>query len=193
MLDLIQKDFYPVFTDRYAHLTHAFSKCNIEGHILEFGVFKGNTIRHIASMTDDIIYGFDSFKSLPEPWDQGGGRQIEYTERFKVDKIPEVPEHVNLVIGWFDTTVREWVLDYGNDIAFLHIDSDLYSSCKTILTELNHLIVPGTVIVFDEMFGYKNYKQHEYKAYLEWLNNSSREVELLGRTNKYACSMKVIK
>jgi hypothetical protein len=49
--------------------------------------------------------------------------------------------------------------------AFIHIDCDLYSSTKAVLSGLSHRIVPGTVIVFDEYFNYPNWQQHEFRAF----------------------------
>lgn len=46
----------------------AFSKCTIEGLIMEFGVYSGRTINHMANLTNKTIYGFDSFEGLPEDW-----------------------------------------------------------------------------------------------------------------------------
>src|ERR1041384_844953 len=36
--------------------------------VCEFGVFKGATINHIASLTTKTVFGFDSFEGLPEDW-----------------------------------------------------------------------------------------------------------------------------
>src|SRR4051794_5813195 len=39
------------------------------GLFLEFGVYRGYTIRYIASRVPGRqVYGFDSFEGLPEPW-----------------------------------------------------------------------------------------------------------------------------
>jgi hypothetical protein len=192
MLDI--KDFSQVMScSRTVHLTHAFSQITTEGIILEFGVYKGQTINHIATLTDELIHGFDSFKSLPEPWVRGGNFRVEFKQRFKVDKIPEVASNVRLYEGWFKDTIPPWKKDWKDNIKFLHIDSDIYSSCKTILTELNTQIIPGTIIVFDEMFGYPNYKDHEWKACDEWLEEFNREIKPISKTHKWAAAVKVTK
>jgi hypothetical protein len=54
-------------------------------------------------------------------------------------------------------------------IALLHIDCDLYSSTKTIFELLSDRIVPGTVIVFDELVNYPAFKKHEVLAFYEFL------------------------
>src|SRR5450631_2069107 len=39
-----------------------------EGLILEFGVYSGRTINHMAALTQEKLFGFDSFEGLPEDW-----------------------------------------------------------------------------------------------------------------------------
>lgn len=93
---------------------------------------------------------------------------------------------VVLVKGWFSDTVPKWLSETEGEIAFIHIDSDLYESAKEILALLNERIVPGTVIVFDELCDfdqtYPNWKQGEWKALLEWLD-TGRQVSPIGRTD----------
>ena len=163
-----------------------------EGEILEFGVFQGVTINCLAfALPDRKIIGFDSFEGLPEDWDMGEKK----TKKEAFDRggeMPEVQDNVTLVKGFFDQTLPEYKKNLGK-IGFLHADADLYSSTKTVLTELNDLIVPGTIIRFDELccwrhvFGeaspkkisrvkYTTWQEHEWKALLEWMNDYNRKV-----------------
>ena len=54
-----------VRTDRFDLLTYALSRAPSEGLILEFGVEKGASLRHLAGLTPRIVHGFDSFAGLP--------------------------------------------------------------------------------------------------------------------------------
>jgi hypothetical protein len=38
------------------------------GLVLEFGIFSGRTINHLAQPESSKIWGFDSFEGLPEDW-----------------------------------------------------------------------------------------------------------------------------
>jgi len=49
--------------------------------------------------------------------------------------------------GWFEETLPTFTNKYMEKAAFLHIDSDLYSSAKTILHWLDERIVENTVIL----------------------------------------------
>ena len=50
------------------HFKHALTKIG-EGMLLEFGVFRGQSINQIARVVPDrTVHGFDSFEGLPEDW-----------------------------------------------------------------------------------------------------------------------------
>ena len=147
---------------------------NKEGLYLEFGVFSGHTINHIAGQVNKPVYGFDSFEGLPECWRDGLG-----TGRFKVKALPKVRKNVTLITGWFDKTLPEFLKMHPGDVAFLHVDCDLYSSTRTIFTRLAPRIKPGTVIVFDEYFNYPGWRDGEFKAFQEFVAGESLKFEYL--------------
>lgn len=145
--------------------------------VLEFGVFKGTTINHIAKLLPmKQIYGFDSFDGLPEQWSGYIGKQGD----FNLKQLPHVEDNVTLLPGWFNESIDAFLSsNQFNTISLLHIDSDLYSSAKTILSKLESKIVRGTIIIFDEYFNYPNWKNHEYKAFQEFIENSDFSYEYL--------------
>lgn len=192
-----------IFRERYKNLTYSANQVAIPGYNIEFGVFRGGTIRHITKTIKDTIYGFDSFKGLPEDWVVNPER-IATTERFKMSGLPDVPSNVELVKGWYSKSIPKWKNSHKDQIAFMHVDCDIYSSCKTILTELNDQLVPGTIIVFDELFDklpkghatrtyYPNWKEGEWKALQEWLVEFDREVEPISRSEHFQATIRVTK
>jgi predicted O-methyltransferase YrrM len=168
-----------------------------EGEILEFGVFSGTTINRLAEhLPNRKLIGFDSFEGLPEDWDMGG-KNVKKEAFDRQGTMPEVRDNVELVKGFFDAVLPKYKKKLSK-IGFLHMDADLYSSTKTIFDELNDLIVPGTIIRFDELccwrdaFGeaspkkvqrvkYTTWKDHEWKALLEWMETYDRKVVPLCR------------
>ena len=66
--------------------------------------------------------------------------------------------NVALHVGWFDDTLPAFLDRHDGNVAFVHIDSDLYSSAKTILDNLAPRVGPGTIIVFNEYFNDPNWK-----------------------------------
>ena len=161
----------------------------VEGFTAEFGVFKGRSLRFIAVRTaKDTVYGFDSFKGLPEDWLPGIGKG-----RFAVSKDEQKelvwPENVKLYPGWFEDTLLLFKFDEIRPAALLHVDCDLYSSAKTVLTALKTRIVRGTVLVFDEYVGYAGWEKGEALAFEEFLFESGRHAKFLGYQARQAVAI----
>jgi hypothetical protein len=151
--------------DAYAVLTFASNRAHLDGLYLEFGVRSGSTINHIARHNPGrTIHGFDSFDGLPEAW---SGYTMD-KGAFRGEGIPVVADTVELHVGWFDDTLPQFLDAHPGDVAFVHIDSDIYSSAKTVLDNLAPRIRPGSIIVFNEYFNYPNWKRHEFKAFQEF-------------------------
>ena len=115
-----------------------------DGLWLEFGVRGGGDIRRIAGRAPGDVFGFDSFEGLPEDW-----THFQRKGRYSMDgQIPDnMPPNVQLIKGWFSDTLPTFLAQHRGPIAFLHIDSDLYSSAKTVLNQLQGRITDGTVIL----------------------------------------------
>lgn len=189
--------------DRRRHLHQVMSMIEIDGYVMEFGVYSGKTMWHISGyFQDDTCWGFDSFEGLPEEWiiNVNEGRVTTHygAGHFHLRGYkPDFRDNVQLIKGWFENTLPDWCTKHQGPVKFLHIDCDLYSSTCTILNELNDQIVPGTVIVFDEMYPweesspYTEWQHHEYKALGEWLKNQSRAFKPLLRTRSQQCSIMI--
>lgn len=154
-----------------------FLKQRPTGLCLEFGVYKGNSVNFIAeNLPNWSIFGFDSFEGLPEKWvdvfDKGS---------FSVGgELPVVRDNVRLIKGLFEDTLPEWLQTHsGESLDLLHIDSDLYSSAKTILNNCRDLISVETVIVFDELINYISFEDHEIKALYEFCREMNYSVDIL--------------
>jgi hypothetical protein len=190
-----------IHAERKTHLEKTFDYCDVEGSILEFGVFQGTTINIISNyFNNQTCYGFDSFEGLPEPWlTKKNSNKTSFPEKkFALEKLPEVNNNVKLIKGYFDETLPNWISQNTNPIKLLHIDCDLYSSTVTIFKFLNKFIVPGTVIIFDELYHweenrYSNWEEGEWKALKEWITENNRSFEILHRNRHMQCAIKVLK
>jgi len=178
------------FKTRFALLDQAVKKTSIDGLWLEFGVHRGETIKHIANQTKSKIHGFDSFEGLPEDWTPS-----QRKGRFSLDgQIPQnMPANVHFIKGWFDDTLPGFLKSNPGKVAFLHIDSDLYSSAKTILTCLKERLMPGTIIVFDELLNYPGWKTGEIKAWDEFVKETNTSYEFIGFASSAHSVVLVIK
>ena len=161
------------FNDPLATLRFALSLSRNEGIALEFGVYAGRTLQIIVDYFPNKTFGFDTFEGLPEDWREGFSKGT-----FSVLNEPEIKGAV-CIRGLFQDTLSVFIarmLDQNlQEISFIHLDADLYSSTKFVLNKLNDFIKPGCVIVFDEFMNYPGFEGHEYRAYNEWRLEFARE------------------
>ena len=171
-----------VFEKSSDGLDYALGEVKWDGLFLEFGVFKGQSINFIAERVSQQVHGFDSFRGLPESWHTGYAKgAFAMPEGWR----PKVRDNVRLHAGLFDDTLRAFVEEHPEDVCFIHIDSDLYSSAKTIFSYLGDRMKSGTIIVFDEYFNYPNWQENEYKAFQEFILEKGLDYEYLGYTVDY--------
>ncbi len=142
---------------------------NTDGLRLEFGVWKGVSIRRCAErFPDRHWYGFDSFEGFPED-----GR-VDWQKPFKVVELPETPTNVTLVKGFFADSLDPFLAEYKDEVAFVNIDCDLYSSTADVfqVLEKHNRIKAGLVIYFDELINYDGFMWNESKALFEMLERT---------------------
>ena len=196
-LDYIQKNMSSaiMFLSTEKFFRYLISKTKKNGSFLEFGVWKGRSIIITSKLIGGgrgilkIVHGFDSFEGLPEDW--FGYDDIK--GRFSLDgELPEVPKNVKLHKGWFHETLPKFLVENNESVAFLHIDSDLYSSAKTVLNLLRERIVVNTIIVFDDYFNYPNWQKGEFKAFQEFVKENNIRYEYMGFTHDKATAVRVI-
>ena len=183
------KDSY-VFSDdnsiRSFAINEAIKKFDKESLFLEFGVFKGDSINLFAKKLKKInaeVFGFDSFKGLKDEW---------MTEEFNPPgtfdlkgKKPKVEKNVKLIDGWVEETAKEFFSKNSKRIAFIHFDLDTYSSTSFVLKLIKNGFQPGTIILFDEFYGFPNWEKYEYKAFKEEIDENKFKFIAFG--SRQAC------
>ena len=156
-----------VLKSKFEVIDYALKKVSIkDGAFMEFGVYKGLTINYISKKNPKKnVFGFDSFVGLPEDWRDGFSKGM-----FMVNKLPRVNKNVTLFKGFFEKSIPSFLEKNPiSFIQFLHVDSDLYSSCNTIFKKLEEFIVSGSVIVFDEYFNFPGWEKDEFLAFQEFI------------------------
>jgi predicted O-methyltransferase YrrM len=148
-----------------------------DGLFLEFGVASGRSLRLICRQNPrGRVVGFDTFKGLPDAWRVGFDRGT-----FAQESIPHV-EGAELQIGLFQDTLEPFLASTSDQIAFMHLDADLYSSTKYVLDTCRSRLVPGAILLFDEYFNYPTWQEHEHKAFIEWSTANSIAWEYIAYT-----------
>jgi len=142
------------------------------GLALEFGVYRGASLSHLARrMPGRTLYGFDSFAGLPEDgrWDW----QLD----FAAEMPSALPANCALVPGWFRDTIPAFLAEHPEEVAFVNIDCDLYSSAREVLFGLAGRLRPGSVLYFDELINYDTFLWNEMLALFEFLEETGLGVE----------------
>ncbi|VXB91438.1 Methyltransferase domain protein [Pseudomonas sp. 8AS] len=170
----------------------------LPGDVTEFGVFQGGSLRAMSeNQPYRRFHGFDSFRGLPEPWIRSSSSTYE-TGHFSTGRLPRFDGgNVRVHPGFFDESLPVWLSSHAEPLALIHIDADLYSSAIYVLKSLDHLIIPGTVVVFDELCDwrdsavYPNWEEGEWAALKEWMQVCGRTVRLLSRGADFSASLVV--
>ena len=128
------------------------------------------------------MYGFDSFLGLEEDW----SGWILPAGWFSTNGVmPKCESNVKLYKGWFTETVPTFQTELGNKvISLLHIDSDTYKPAKYVLNALVKNLRPGSIIVFDEYYGYTGWRLHEFKAFQEFVIEHNLKYKYIAYTGE---------
>lgn len=179
---------YPKLSAIY-ELTSLLERERVEGSFVECGVLNGGGAGLIAAVARDNqrrqAWFFDSWEGLPEPTEFDvtiSGKPIRKGQKlgslqtvrqllFTKLKLGETKIH--LVKGWFGETIPAAKRAVG-DIAFLHLDCNLYESYKVCLEQLHDHVVPRGIIFIDD---YKSW-QGSKKATDEFIQERKLEIEL---------------
>lgn len=137
-----------------------------DGIIAEFGVWSGTSINFFAKNSPKSrLFGFDSFEGLEEDW---VGTHLQKGSFNRNGRLPQVESNVKLTKGWFEDTVPEFVNQLGMEkILLVHMDADTYKPTKFVLNAIIKNLDKGSILIFDEYFGYSGWKLHEFKAWQE--------------------------
>jgi O-methyltransferase len=135
----------------------------------------------VATWNRRRFFAFDSFEGLPEVTglDKHGsefkrGKYLSSLDKFmnNVRRAGVPPERTVCVKGWFKDTLTQETIQKHNlaRAAVVYIDSDLYESARLALNFIKPLLVDGTIIMFDEWFGFRgNPELGERRAFSEFV------------------------
>jgi hypothetical protein len=149
------------------------------GNYYEFGLLNGASFirahRAITALSKHVgyrsiielgirLYGFDSFQGLPEPgnsdrregWDKGAMACSRATFE-KVVGQANVPQNsYELVEGFYEQSLTvdlcERLKEHKPGLVMM--DSDFYTSTKTVLDWIRPLLVDGTFFIFDDIWAF---------------------------------------
>ena len=154
-----------VISDRFLHLKYCFERSPKEGMVIEFGVYKGETLKYLTSLSKKPVWGFDSFCGALEgsSWDLRDDRKTPK----KISNYLETYKH--LKIGYFHDTLPRWIKENNKDkISFIHYDAGDYDAAHFVLKNTLPKMQKNAIIVFDEFISSPTeLNLSEYKAFIE--------------------------
>ena len=158
--------------------------CDKQVLYLEFGVYKGTSIRYWSNMLkhpEAKLHGFDSFVGLPDDFDIGVGPLTKGS--YDVNgTAPEVQDpRVRFFKGWFNEVLPTYQLP-EHEVLVIMMDADLYSSTIYVLRHLRPFIKPGTFIYFDDL----NHRDHDPRAFVEFIKESGLRFRLVCAEHAYS-------
>ena len=157
-------------------LLSPFNHKSISSTLLEFGVFKGTSLRYFSkNLRKFNCIGFDSFEGLQSNFG-GVNANLLFRRRGKAPKY--LPRNAKVINGKIENTLADYLLKDSSNIRFIHLDLDVYSSTKFVLNNLKERLNKDTLILFDEMFGNPFWENGEYLAMCEVF--SDKEFEWIG-------------
>ncbi len=154
---------------------------DLEVLYMEFGVFEGASMRYWSQLLRNPrshLHGFDSFEGLPVGWT--GEPRGHFSTNGAPPRIND--DRVRFHVGWFEATLPFYEPP-PHERFVLMIDSDVYSSAAFVLRSLEHLIVPGSFVYFDEFHDRAN----ELRAFDEFLESSDMRFCLVGASQELTC------
>ena len=144
------------------------------GLCMEFGTRFGTSARMIRELSQQKLFVFDSFQGLPTDWHTVA--KGAYTTQ---GVVPNLGEDVEPVIGWYSASLPPFLEQHSDLTRFIHIDCDLYSSTKDVFDHLAPRLQSGTVIAFDEYFMGPHWREDEWKAWIECVQQNDLSYEYL--------------
>ena len=82
-------------------------------------------------------------------------------------------------------SIKNFLSNNTKKIAFIHFDLDTYESTSFVLKSLKKDLQPGTIILFDEFYGFPNWEKYEYKAFKEEIEQNKFKYIAFG--SRQAC------
>ena len=137
---------------------------NIEGNILECGVFKGFSSLLLRVISKKLLISnnnnfflIDSFEGLSEILEEDKPENTNIYQSQKgdlksnienVETLFEDYDNVHILKGWIPEIFN--ILDFSNKYKFVHIDVDLYKPTYDTLEYIYDKVVIGGMIITDD-------------------------------------------
>lgn len=143
------------------------------GLLIDFGVLRGRSTLQIASALQTLgsrkVHAFDAFLGLRDPW----SKVDRSLGSMNLQGLPprELLSHKNIEthVGWVEDTLPSFLASHDGPVGMAHFDFDVFPPTNFALASIEDRLGAGSLIIFDDFFGFIGWRHHSYKAFIEVL------------------------
>lgn len=188
------RDFTMVPEGLYkGNLTLAYDHRNVQGCVVECGVWRGGMIAGMAEILPDrMFYLFDSFEGLPDVREIDGPKAVAWQKNkegetyydnckaqvnFAEQAMTRSGARHSIVKGWFDDKLPATVLE--SPIAILRLDGDWYDSTMSCMKTLYPQVASGGIVIIDDYYTWDGCSRaiHDYLSSVESPSRIHKTIE----------------
>ncbi len=152
--------------DTLRYCTEACLENNVEGDIIETGVWRGGATIYLTGILqangnrDKTVYVADSFEGLPPPDEEKYPHDKGLTHHLRKDlaipleevrdnfaRFDLLSDRVVFVKGFFEDSLQDVK---SERFSILRLDGDMYGSTMTVLKQLYHKLEIGGYLILDD-------------------------------------------
>ncbi|QWE28993.1 TylF/MycF/NovP-related O-methyltransferase [Polynucleobacter sp. AM-7D1] len=159
---------------KYLHILEAINYVRVAGNngqiipavYFEFGCHSGRTFSsainafNCLGMVQAEAYAFDSFEGLPPTSSINDGifekgsfsTDVKNFKNIVRKNTGKILNNSNIIKGFYSESLTQSLQSKLPKAGIVHIDVDLYTSTKEVLSFVYPLLVSGTVILFDDWY-----------------------------------------
>ena len=152
-----------------------------DGLVAEFGVHSGGSTVLLKNIFQTTTHAFDSFLGLPE--DDGHFLKGWFNLDGNIPALLTNDPDIEVYPGWFSESIPPFAVKYKEHLRMVSVDCDTYIGAKDIFTLLKDRFVSGTTIYFDEMGHYYGWEIREYRAFLEFIQETGFDYKYIGKSD----------
>lgn len=177
--------------NKYQHILEAVNYVRVAELppvFFEFGCHSARTFTATILSADYLgidldCFAFDSFEGLPDTKKSEDGyfqsgtfcTGVEQFRHIVSDKTGKALDDRQMIKGFYEHSLTPSLKSrLPQEVGFIHIDVDLYSSTVTVLDFVKDFLVTGTVVLFDDWYCFPpGKKMGEKRALLEFCEKNS--------------------
>lgn len=152
-----------------------------DGLVVEFGVHTGGSTVTLKNIFQTTTHAFDSFLGLPD--DDGHFKKGQFNLGGNIPELLLNTPGIEVWPGWFSDSIPLFAEKHKEHLRMVSVDCDTYIGAKDIFTLLKDRFVSGTTIYFDEMGYYYGWEIREYRAFLEFIQETGFDYKYIGKSD----------